>query len=86
MPSALLCPKVVDQYLPAELAEHRVVGPYPKSALSEAHIGRFRVIPKGNQPNKWRQIVDLSHPKGWRVNDGIPKELCSTSYITIDNA
>ena len=47
MHSALLHPEVVDQYLPAELAEHRVVGPYPKSALSEAHVSRFGVIPKG---------------------------------------
>lgn len=86
MHSALLRPEVVDQCLPAELAEHRVVGPYPKWALSEAHVSRFGVIPKGNQPNKWRQIVDLSHPKGRTINDGIPKELCSMLYITIDNA
>lgn len=54
MHSALFRPEVVDQYLPAELAGHRVVGPYPKSALSEAHVSRFGVIPKGDQPNKWR--------------------------------
>ena len=31
-------------------------------------------------------IVDLSHPKDKSVNDGIPKNLCSLSYITIDDA
>jgi hypothetical protein len=44
------------------------------------------VIPKSHQPDKWRLIVDLSHPKGKSVNDGIPKHLCSMSYITTDNA
>lgn len=86
MHSALQHPEVVDQYLLAEMVEHRVVGPYPKSAVPEAHVSRFGVIPKGHQSNKWRLIVDLSHPKGRSVNDGIPKELCSMSYITIDNA
>ena len=30
--------------------------------------------------------MDLSHPKGHSVNDGIPKRLCSLSYITVDDA
>ena len=30
--------------------------------------------------------MDLSHPKGHSVNSGISKELCSLSYITVDNA
>jgi hypothetical protein len=44
------------------------------------------VIPKGHQENKWRLIVDLSHPKGKSVNSGIPKCLCSMSYIPVDEA
>ena len=86
MQSALLHPEVVDKYLLAEMAEHRVMGPYPKSAIPGAHVSRFGVIPKGHQTNKWRLIVDLSHPKGRSINDGIPKDLCSMSYITIDDA
>ena len=39
-----------------------------------------------HQPNKWRLIVDLSYPKGHIVNDGIPKSLCSLSYISVDDA
>ena len=50
------------------------------------HISRFGVIPKSHQPNKWRLIIDLSHPQGHSVNDNIPKTLCSLSYITVDNA
>ena len=30
--------------------------------------------------------MNLSHPHGYSVNDAIPKELCSISYITIDDA
>ena len=30
--------------------------------------------------------MDLSHPTEFSVNDGIPKRLCSLSYITIDMA
>ena len=30
--------------------------------------------------------MDLSFPPGQSVNDGIPKELCSLKYITIDDA
>ena len=50
------------------------------------HISRFGVIPKHHQPNKWRLIIDLSHPAKHNVNDGIPNRLCSLSYITIDSA
>ena len=28
----------------------------------------------------------MSYPKGRSINDGIPKELCSMTYITIDDA
>jgi hypothetical protein len=31
-------------------------------------------------------IVNLSHPKGSSVNDGISSELCSLSYASIDDA
>ena len=49
------------------------------------HVSRFGVIPKNHQPDIWRLIIDLSHPKGYSVNDGIPKDLCSMSYITTDD-
>ena len=31
-------------------------------------------------------MADLSHPTGHSINDGIPKPLCSLSYITVDSA
>ena len=41
-------------------------------------------MPKKNQPNKWRLILDLSHPAEVSVNDGISESLSTLSYITID--
>ena len=77
LPGAISHPEVVDEYLQTEVS--------PLDALPAAHISRFGVIPKGHQPDKWRLIIDLSFPKGQSINDGIPKELCSLQYITIDH-
>ena len=79
-------PEVIDEYLLSERQESRIAGPYTHADIPAAHISRFGVIPKSHQPDKWRLIVNLSHPKGKSVNDGIPKHLCSMSYITTDNA
>ena len=76
----------MDDYLKSELLSHRVAGPFDKKLCKHFHISRFGVIPKRNQPGKWRLIVDLSHPKHRSINDGIPKHLCSLSYITVDDA
>ena len=74
---ALQHPNVVEEYLATELSQHRVAGPFDKADVPKAHISRFGVIPKGHQPDKWRLIVNLSHPAELSVNDGIPKHLCS---------
>lgn len=86
MHSALQHPDVVDEYIMNEVHEGRVVGPFIRGISPFAHVSRFGVIPKSGQPNKWRLIVDLSHPKGFSVNDGIPKNLCSMKYMKVDDA
>ena len=48
------------------------------------HISPFGVIPK-SEPGQWRLILDLSSPSRNSVNDGITKEVCSLSYISIDD-
>ena len=83
---AIQHPAVVDKYLEEEVALGRVAGPFRKSDLTKIQISRFGVIPKSHQKDKWRLIIDLSHPKGNSVNNGIPKPLCGLSYITIDDA
>ena len=67
------------------MALGRVAGPFHKSDLTRIQISKFRVIPKSHQEDKWRLIIDLLHPKGNSINDGIPKPLCGLSYITIDD-
>ena len=78
--------KIVNDYLAEEVQAGRVAGPFSCNAVPNALISRFRVIPKVHQPNKWRLIIDLSHPKGKSVNDRIPKHLCLMSYISVDDA
>ena len=83
---ALQHPETVEKYLAEEIALGRVAGPFQQSLVPHAHLSRFGVIPKNHQPNKWRLIVDLSHPVDSSINGGIPKGLCSLKYITIDSA
>ena len=64
----------------------RIIGPIDPRSMPEAQVSRFGVIPKANQPGKWRLILDLSSPNNHSVNDGIPKELCSMQYASIDDA
>ena len=48
-------------------------------------ISRFGVIPKPYKPGQWRLILDLSHPVGLSVNDGIDEKLSSLSYVSVDD-
>ena len=65
----------------SERAHGRVKGPVPSSAVT-AQVS-FWVIPKHHQPGKWWLILDLSSPQGRSVNDGISRELCSFTYISV---
>ena len=76
----------MEEYLLTEIELGRVAGPYTSSELPATHISRFGVIPKRNQPGKWRLIIDLSYSKGHSINDGISKPLCELHYVTIDEA
>lgn len=60
-------------------AEHAVG---QSSAISNWRLPPDCVIPKKNQPNKWRLILDLSHPE---VNDGVPKDAFSVQYMKVDD-
>ena len=49
------------------------------------HVSRFGLIPKPHQPGKWKLITDLSLPKGASVNDEVDPQLCSLSYLSVDD-
>ena len=85
MPSALEQPDTVQRYIADELAKGRMLGPVTPDLHSSLHINRFGVIPKGHNTGKWRLITDLSFPEGSNVNDRIEPELCSLSYMTVDD-
>ena len=63
-----------------------MVGPLELKEFPDIHVSRFSLVPKNHQPDKWRLIVDLSHPAGASVNDGIERELCSLRYTSVDEA
>ncbi len=85
MVSALQHPEVVSNYLEQEVLLNRMLVVSPSQLPSiQCHISPFGVIPKRAKPGKWRLIVDLSSPSNASVNDGIDKDMCSVSYITVD--
>ena len=85
MYSAAQHPGVIGEYLQKELQRGRMLGPFPdESSLPPLQINRFGVIPKGHNTGKWRLITDLSYPPGKSVNDGICGDICSLSYISVD--
>ena len=83
--SATEHPSVVDSYLHGELTKNRLTHVPDSTCLPWHHPSAFGVIPKRHKPGKWRLIVDLSAPEGHSVNDCIDKELCSISYISVDD-
>ena len=82
LPSASEQEAVLDRIFEQELSLGRFMGPF--DACEQWQINRVGIIPKGHTPGKWRLITDLSHPPGASVNDGIDPDLCSLSYVTVD--
>jgi len=58
--------------------------PSARRNMSVLVINRLGCIPKKYRPDKWRVITDLSHPQGCSVNVTIDPNLCSLSYISVD--
>ena len=77
---------VIDKYVAKERACGRLVGPIRPEACSRVHLSPFGVIPKSNQPGRWRLIVDLLSPRSQSVNDGILPARASLRYSRIDDA
>ena len=81
MKSAHQHPEVVQKYMDNEVRLGRVYGPLRPEQAAGVHINRFGLIPKPHQPGKWRMILELSHPVGSSINDGIDKDQCPLSYL-----
>ena len=83
MASCLEHPAIVQEYIDKELSLGRLRGPFPRNVAPDVHVSPFGLIPK-KATGKWRLIVNLSAPYGASINDGIPKELSSLQYVTVD--
>ena len=75
--------EVVEEYIQGERVARRLLGPFPRGKWPDLHVSPMGVIPK-SEPGRWRIIVDLSSPEGGSVNDGVSRELCSLSYMSVD--
>ena len=80
MKSAVINPRVVDDYLTKDVECEKLIGPFELDALTKAHVDHFGLISKSHCPGEWRLIADLSHPAVVSVNDGIESELCTMKY------
>ena len=85
-PSVFTNEKVVDNRIADEVMAGRLHGPLPPHLKPLAHISPMGLVPKPHQVNKFRLIMDLSHPNGGSVNDGISPSLCSLRYSSVDEA
>jgi len=62
-----------------------LLGPLTQKDMKGVQVSPFGVIPKNHQPGKRRLILDLSSPRGGSMNEGISSQLCSLSYIAVDD-
>lgn len=87
MSSALDHPDIVNtcKYIAAECVAGRLLSPFDPASLPLVQTRSFGVIPKST-PGKWCLILDLSSLEGHGINDGIDQDLCSLSYIRVDDA
>ncbi len=76
--------EVVEAYVQGESEVGRLLGLFDKEKFPEVQVSPFGVIPK-SEPGEWRLIVDLSSPQGASVNDGIEGDLCSLTYLSVDD-
>ena len=83
--SSINHPQVVEKYLEEELKASRISGPFDSHPFPFFRCSPLGVVPK-KKPNEFRLIMDQSSPRGASINDFIPKENFSLSYITVDDA
>ena len=79
-PSAEKFPDHVEHYLKEEISHKAIIGPFDKPPIP-LHTSPFMTREKSDSTNR-RVIVDLSWPKGQRVNDFV----CPDKYVDLDFA
>ena len=84
-PSANEHPDVISNALHQEVVKGQLVGPLIPKQYPYIQISSLGAVPKKHSVDKWRLILDVSHPKGSSINDGINCRLCSLSYVKVDD-
>ena len=84
-PSANEHPLVISIALQNEVTKGRLKGPFNPREYLYIQVSSLSAVPKKQSTDKWRLILDLSHPKGSSVNDGIDHNFCSLSYIKVED-
>ena len=75
----------ISESLNTEVMKGRLIGPLDPSAYPYVMVSSLGTVPKKHCQDKWRLILDLSHPKGASVKDGIDHTLCSLTYMKVDD-
>ena len=83
--STLANPASVNDKLSKELTAGRIVGPFDVPPFEPSRISPLGIVPK-KWPGELRLIHHLSYPAGSSINDGIPSEVATVRYATIDDA
>lgn len=68
-----------------ELSACRVAGPFDELPFPTLRLSPLGLVPK-KKPGEFRVIHHLSYPEHDSVNDGIPRDMCTVCYQTIDDA
>jgi len=82
--SAFENPLEVTDELNKAVSTGRMIGPFNTPPFENLRISPLGLVRK-KAPEEFRLIHHLSFPEGSSVNDGIPRELSSAHYATIDD-
>ena len=82
--SAFSNPSVLDDALPSECKQCRILGPFNAPPLPKLRCSRLSIVPKHD--DGWRTIYHLSALIGSSINDIIDPLVYTLKYCTVDDA
>ncbi|XP_069605972.1 uncharacterized protein [Ranitomeya imitator] len=83
--SARELPAILHDKLNKEIRAGRFQGPFDSLPFFNLRVSPLGIVPK-KESGKYRLIHHLSYPKGRSVNDGIPEDDTTVTYIPFDRA
>ncbi|CAJ0934229.1 unnamed protein product [Ranitomeya imitator] len=83
--SARELPAILHEKLNKEIRAGRFQGPFDSPPFFNLRVSPLGIVPK-KESGKYRLIHHLSYPKGRSVNDGIPNDDTTVTYIPFDRA